>query len=521
MNDEQNNHEPKNSEVDNLSLEELALMASDEERSEEETQETQESEPSVVATEGNTFDRVGVKTLLIGGTTSLVILTVALMGQGFTDILSNKQEKPPKIAQQPKNNQNSPRTGNTKPTPNIPSQTAQLEKLNSKISNPSPAPTPTKPLKVPKTTALPVVSTPPIQKLRTTVRPKTRYIPAPFPASKSSLVAPNTEPMVIPLEPAKPQPLPVKVQPQIARLPDLPEQTQPQREDEVIALEPATSSTSSQNKVGKETVKEEAEKLGDANDTTQPANETEEKQEDAVHITVNSTPEVHTQTEVIQHNGQSFVVGTFAEAKLESAIVWNGKATSFDNQPSLVTALKVNKDRYSVARDNQSQNRTFPVKLTEPLKNLDGTVVIPKNSLLIAQVQSITDEGWLELSVVSIVTTNESGYTVEKTVPSGAILVQTKDGSPLRAEIVTPEYKNDTKADYPKTARLSRLPVRHGILLDDEEPEEASANKKVEILRQALERRKRKTAISPAPVLTLDKGTQVRIYINRSFSLRS
>ncbi len=475
---EETNHESHNSTQD-PTLGELAQMLGYPE--EEVTEASEDIEPSVVVTTGNAFDLSAgndwvtvARTLVVSGGALLGVSTLFLMGQGFISTLGDNQsqEKPPKIAGQLQVN-----------------QTEQLQKLNSKILNPIPTPKPTNtnPPQAPKAEKpAPAVNIPAVQATQTVqiprtvaIRPKVRYVSVP---------AVNSAPLPVP------QVAP-KVQPKIAKLPKLSEanhpippviQVPPVPQNERVTVEPAAS-TIARNKGGKEGLPK----------------------------TTNSTaPEVPAQTEATERSGQSLIVGTFTEARLESSIVWSGSRVN-NSQLSLSARLKASKNHVSLAKkDNPLQSRTYPIKLTQALKNPDGKVVLPKDSLLIAQVKSVTAEGWINLSVVSIIAKTVNG-TIEKPAPMGAILVQKRDGSPLKAELkMEIRSGNVTDTNAPVTiSKTSRLPVRHGI---DPVHNESARRKQEE--RESNSKTQRYTA-PQIRTFTLEKGKSVQVYVNHSFSL--
>jgi hypothetical protein len=207
-----------------------------------------------------------------------------------------------------------------------------------------------------------------------------------------------------------------------------------------------------------------------------------------------------------QNNEYSLIVGTRAPAKLETAIVW-----------SRVGAIGNPQSSYSTKDAKPRTNHvTYPIKLTQALKNPDGTVIIPKGSLLITQVKSVLPEGWINLSVVSIVANFGSG-TTEKAVSESVILVQARDGSPLKANIKTlpQSNKDDGTGTFPGISRISRLPVRHGI--------DPANNESIRRLASEQEinhnNSNSKQSTPNIRVFTLNKDASVQIYINRSFDL--
>ena len=88
--------------------------------------------------------------------------------------------------------------------------------------------------------------------------------------------------------------------------------------------------------------------------------------------------------------GNSLIVGTKANGKLETPIAWTGRL------------------------ENPSQN--FLIELKEPLKSANNSVAIPKGAYLVAKVITASEAGLLQMSVSSMLV-NENGQTTEKPVP--------------------------------------------------------------------------------------------------------
>ncbi len=105
----------------------------------------------------------------------------------------------------------------------------------------------------------------------------------------------------------------------------------------------------------------------------------------------------------------SLIVGTRSEGKLETPIAWSGQL--------------------------QNPMQKFLVRLSKPLKASDGRVAFPKNSYLVAQVETATDGGIIQMSAVAVLTT-VNGRTIEQRLPKGAILILGKGGKPLQASSI-------------------------------------------------------------------------------------
>ncbi len=89
-------------------------------------------------------------------------------------------------------------------------------------------------------------------------------------------------------------------------------------------------------------------------------------------------------------------------------------------------------------KDNTPQN-VFVVRLKEPLKSIDGEVVLPENTELLTQVSSISEQGLVQLDVVKLVRENNGNLREEPLQPN-SILIRASAGKPLIAN----QYKKGT-----------------------------------------------------------------------------
>jgi hypothetical protein len=90
------------------------------------------------------------------------------------------------------------------------------------------------------------------------------------------------------------------------------------------------------------------------------------------------------------------------------------------------TTMSKNSDR------NDEDKNVFVVRLTEPLKAVDGTIALPKNTELLTEIRSLSEQGLLQLNVVKVVSKNDSTLT-ERSLPRNAIIVRAPQGRPLMA----------------------------------------------------------------------------------------
>lgn len=467
MNDDQNQEIEMVPETE-LTHKQLFQMASDtqEDDEEPETEESEVTETSVTITQANAFNRIGARTSIVVVFTTLGVAGFGVMGHNLTTIFSNSnQQQSQKVANQPKIN---PRKDNTKDI--AVNQKAQLEKLNSQIlASAKPAPT-TKPV---------VIPTVPPPAVKPTAKPKIVYV---------DRVVRVTVPAVPDSKYERTQQIPQPKTQVISTKPT------------IVVPTPNRPTTNSPTQTMK--AKPPARSIEIASSTTNNSSSINQNKSSNKGRTKQSITEILSSLPVNEDSQkQILIVGSRTTAKLENAIVWTGKDS--DSHSSFVSA----------GDKSHKTIQTYPIKLKEALKNPDGTEALPKDTLLIAQIKSVTAQGWVNLAVVAIVTPTING-AIEKPVPIGTILVQKKDGSPLKADVKTTTQSanlNNTNAPI-SISRTSRLPVRHGI--DPIHNESA---------RRANTNLQSNSKIMP-PVLqirsyTLEKGALVQIYVNRSFSL--
>ena len=98
-------------------------------------------------------------------------------------------------------------------------------------------------------------------------------------------------------------------------------------------------------------------------------------------------------------------IGSSAKATLESAVVW------------------------STGTRSQS-NKKYLLRLKEDFKNIDGEVILPEDTRLIAQVRDYDNSGLLAMEVTQIL---HQGQKID--VPAGALVIEGNKGSPLKADL--------------------------------------------------------------------------------------
>ncbi|MBW4610723.1 MAG: hypothetical protein KME22_26795 [Hassallia sp. WJT32-NPBG1] len=131
-----------------------------------------------------------------------------------------------------------------------------------------------------------------------------------------------------------------------------------------------------------------------------------------------STPPAVSQTK--QQTPKSVPVGTKAKGVFATAVFGETtRATTNSN------------------RKDESGKDVFVVRLKEPLKSVDGAIALPAKTELLAQVRSISEQGFLQLDVVKVLVQNNNTFT-EKSLPPNAITIRASQGKPLIAS----QYSN-------------------------------------------------------------------------------
>lgn len=102
--------------------------------------------------------------------------------------------------------------------------------------------------------------------------------------------------------------------------------------------------------------------------------------------------------------------------------------------------------------DQDQQPQRFGIQLSQPLLTADGSPALPAGTQMVAQVDTISDSGLVELSVQAVVEPTASGNKLVP-VPPGALDIQGQGGNPLMAENY---HSND--------GRLSDLNTQVGII---------------------------------------------------------
>jgi hypothetical protein len=121
-----------------------------------------------------------------------------------------------------------------------------------------------------------------------------------------------------------------------------------------------------------------------------------------------------------QQTAKSVAVGTRAKAVFATAVY--GETTRSTNSN----------------KKDESGKDVFVVRLKEPLKSVDGAIALPAKTEFLAQVRSISEQGFLQLDVVKVILpTNNNNFT-EKSLPPNTITIRATEGKPLIAS----QYSN-------------------------------------------------------------------------------
>jgi hypothetical protein len=70
--------------------------------------------------------------------------------------------------------------------------------------------------------------------------------------------------------------------------------------------------------------------------------------------------------------------------------------------------------------------------LKEPLKAVDGTVVLPAKTEILTEINSLSEQGLLQLNAVKLIR-QDNGNLTERSLPDNAILIRGSEGRPLVA----------------------------------------------------------------------------------------
>ncbi|MBD2414553.1 hypothetical protein FACHB389_33455 [Nostoc calcicola FACHB-389] len=368
--------------------------------SEESAREQPSPEPEEVKTEQTLSSNPFAKLGLVGAATLAVVLVAGVF---LSQLMSGSSQKPrnnlvtPQVRSQPTNESTSQQlqgeieTLKTKLA--LTEQSQSVKAAQDKLRMPKPAPTVA--LVEPSaayTRRQQVIPTP----------PPTAYVPQPvtverivrvpatqpLPRTQLPVIKPNTQPVINITPPAPPNPF-----------------------DEWTKL--AKLGSYGQVNVTEQPNNEQPNNIAAA---SQPVNETQPPQQ-----TPNPTPEQtppEQGTAVVsqaQPQGQkSVAIGTSAKAVFATAIF--GETTRSGNN-----------------NEEETDKNVFVVRLKEPLKSTDGEIALPANTELLTEIRSISEQGFLRMNVVKIISQND-GNLVERSLPNNSIVIRGVQGKPLVAK---------------------------------------------------------------------------------------
>lgn len=92
----------------------------------------------------------------------------------------------------------------------------------------------------------------------------------------------------------------------------------------------------------------------------------------------------------------------------------------------------------SRGNDAHEDGNVFVLRLSSPLKTIDGAIALPVDTELLAEISSISERGLLELNVITVIS-EENGQLVEQSLPKNSIMVRAPQGKPLVAN----QYPNE------------------------------------------------------------------------------
>jgi hypothetical protein len=452
-------------------------------------------EPCQVTTKGTFWDRAGIKTSAVAGS---CILLVATFGVTVTTLISfgdNQEAVPQKVSKEIKPLEKEESIEELKTNSALATLTAQMEKYNSQSKTES----------KPKASSTPVSTQPQVSRVTPTVAPTPRVTPTVASNSTPTKTTVATRAISVPpvatattkgVSESKYEPVRTKSVEKVTA--PLPKATEPlqlppkQSKEQIQRVEtvPKPEFKVPNNQISNSTIDPNEAWQAAANSGVYVASsdsDTGELSESGEYKSVATSADSKSKT--VSNNG--LIVGTKTFGYLESQIVWTGNGDFQDQQSHLI-------------------------RLTEPLKNLDGTVAIPANTLLITHVKSIEMEGWLDLAVKSVVVNSSTGV-IEKPVAEGAILILAENGSPLRAEYKTLSHlHSNNESNDNLTFEFSNdrsFPLKRAL------QKNRQLNQQRLNIKKSSDSRNRQNDGSNFRVLTLNKGSKVQIYVNRSFSL--
>ncbi len=195
----------------------------------------------------------------------------------------------------------------------------------------------------------------------------------------------------------------------------------------------------------------------------------------------------------------------------------------------------------AIAIDSSLQNisSNYRIKLLEPLKSINGSVVIPESSYLVARINNVTNSGLLEMSVISAQIV-ENGQIIEKPLATSAIsgkaiLILGESGNILQAKVHTHSHSGSglampLLAGATQVAGLINQPNSQSIFSSGGGFQSTTTNRKPNyaagfvggasqaLVQQMQNRNAAQNYQNQPPGFSLPRHYQVQIYVNQSFS---
>ncbi|MBD2303391.1 hypothetical protein H6G80_33685 [Nostoc sp. FACHB-87] len=216
--------------------------------------------------------------------------------------------------------------------------------------------------------------------------------------------------------------------------------------------------------------------------------------------------------ENINDGQERVLVGTHTEGKLETPIVWS--------------------------RNHENQvNQNYLIKLSQPLKSSTGSEILPKNSYIVAQILGNKNSEYIQLQAVSALV-NKNGEPEEKLIPEGTILILSKNGKSLKAELHRGSDLGRTifasvLAGVTKAAELQNRPTSQittnydgfssSVITNDNKDLVAGFAQGTlsEVVRniQLNNQRQTQQLESEDKVFVIDAGKEVQVFVNQTINL--
>ena len=108
------------------------------------------------------------------------------------------------------------------------------------------------------------------------------------------------------------------------------------------------------------------------------------------------------------------------------------KITVIGTTAKAVLATAIYGETTKSGREDNENNHVYVVRLKQPLKAVDGTVALPVGSQILTKINSISENGFMELETVKIMM-RDNGKLAERNVPQDALMIRGKAGKPLIA----------------------------------------------------------------------------------------